>query len=128
MKKAFVIITIAMCTLLVTQAKANLKVYNYTGYQMNIKLSDGRAFGISSTSGLHFFPGGFPPILSAFTYPGATSGGTGVGIVEWLMVNSSFVSATSAYTWAGSLGITAYTVTYSYNYLSLEMTLFLTPA
>ena len=116
MKKAFVIITIAMCTLFVTQAKANLIVHNYTGLQMNIKMNSTTTYGVSSTSGTTTFltPTGISDYFE--TWPGLGAGGTGSGITEWLLVGHPTygfsTSATSAYTWGGTFGVVGYTVTY----------------
>ena len=131
MKKAIVIITIAMCTLFVTQAKADLIVHNSTGLQMNIKLSDGFVAGITSTSGTHTFVRPTFPHITANTWPGAVAGGTGAGIVEWLFVGNTDFGfppfATSAYTWAGGFGITSYSVAYVFDVFTGNIILYLTP-
>ena len=130
MKKTITIIIIVLGSLFVSQkAEAVLKVYNYTGLQMNIKLSTGIGVGVSSTPGLSVFGIPTASVMFAHTYPGITTGGTGSGIIEWLgvgRVGSGFPAfATSAYTWGGAMGVVNYSVSFVES--GADIILYITP-
>lgn len=102
MKKLFlVILGFIMNMAFFQEGNAALKVYNYTGIQHNIWLSDGSSYGVSATTGLTVFAG--PTAAGniwARTHCGiASSGG---GAPEMLMVyesgfGPSFVTTVATY-------------------------------